>query len=113
MTTPQVPPMDRKAFGKRMRELRSRRGWTQEQMAEYTSLSSDTIRRLEHGKFNPSLDTMGKIAAGLELPLPSLLEDQLDEADELAVFIRHLPRPQRSMALALIYALHHHLLELV
>jgi len=47
---------------------------TQEVLAERASLSPDTIRRLEHGSFSPSLDTLRKLCSGLDLMLSTLFE---------------------------------------
>lgn len=64
---------------------RLRRGWTQDQMAEATGLATDSNRRLEHAAFNPSLDTLRKIADGLGLRLafavmPVLQHDRLSSS---------------------------------
>lgn len=47
---------------------------TQEQLAERSGLSADSIRRLEHGSFEPSLDTIRKLTGGLNLLVSTLLE---------------------------------------
>lgn len=47
---------------------------TQEVLAERCGLSADTIRRLEHGSFSPSLDTLRKLCGGLDLMLSTLFE---------------------------------------
>jgi transcriptional regulator with XRE-family HTH domain len=47
---------------------------TQESLAERCGLSTDTIRRLEHGSFSPSLDTLRKLCSGLDLMLSTLFE---------------------------------------
>jgi transcriptional regulator with XRE-family HTH domain len=47
---------------------------TQEVLAERSGLSPDTIRRLEHGSFSPSLETLRKLCSGLDLMLSTLFE---------------------------------------
>jgi transcriptional regulator with XRE-family HTH domain len=47
---------------------------TQDVLAERSGLSSDTIRRLEHGSFSPTLDTLRKLCVGLNLLLNTLFE---------------------------------------
>ena len=64
--------VDKRAFGRHVRQLRRARGQTQEALAEGTQLSADTIRRLEHGSFSPSLETLGKVCDGLDLDLSTL-----------------------------------------
>jgi transcriptional regulator with XRE-family HTH domain len=61
-------------FGRHTRSLRRARGLTQEQLAERSGLSADTIRRLEHGSFSPSLETLRKLCVGLDLLLSTLFE---------------------------------------
>ena len=61
-------------FGVHIRRLRKCRGLTQEQLAERSSLSADTIRRLEHGSFSPSLTTLIKLCKGLDLLLSTLFD---------------------------------------
>ena len=53
-------------FGGYVRRLREARGLTQEGLAERCDLSADTVRRLEHGAFSPSLRTLRKLAKGFE-----------------------------------------------
>ncbi|MFO7561584.1 MAG: helix-turn-helix transcriptional regulator [Enhygromyxa sp.] len=66
--------ISRKAFGQHIRGLRRARGMTQEVLADRSKLSPDTIRRLEHGGFSPTLDTLTKLCSGLDLLLSTLFE---------------------------------------
>lgn len=50
------------------------RGLTQEQLADRCDLSADTIRRVEHGAFHPSLETINKVCLGLDLTRSVLFE---------------------------------------
>jgi transcriptional regulator with XRE-family HTH domain len=80
-----VTPQGR-SFGRHVRSLRKARGLTQEVLAEQCGLSADTIRRLEHGSFSPSLDTLRKLVHGLDLSLTTLFESyelERNEAREL------------------------------
>ena len=63
-----------KSFGRHVRGLRRARGMTQEVLAEDSGLSADTIRRLEHGAFSPSLNTLRKLCTGLRIQLSTLFE---------------------------------------
>jgi transcriptional regulator with XRE-family HTH domain len=65
---------DGKRFGRHVRSLRRARGMTQEVLAGRSGLSADTIRRLEHGSFSPSLETLRKLCIGLDLQLSTLFE---------------------------------------
>ena len=61
-------------FGRHVRSCRRVRRLTQEVLAAKSGLATDTIRRLEHGSFSPSLDTLRKLCKGLEISLPTLFE---------------------------------------
>jgi transcriptional regulator with XRE-family HTH domain len=75
---------------------------TQEVLAERCGLSADTIRRLEHGSFSPSLDTLRKLCAGLDLMLSTLFESyELGERNEARELIDMLAtRGPRELVLA-------------
>ena len=49
----------------RMRELRARRGLSQEQLAKLVDVRRETIVNLENGRYNPSLKLAMDIAAVL------------------------------------------------
>ena len=66
--------MNNRQFGRHVRSLRRVRGLTQEVLAERSGLSADTIRRLEHGSFSPSLETLRKLCIGLDLMVSTLFE---------------------------------------
>ena len=70
------------SFGRHLRSLRKARGLTQEQFSASSGLSQDTVRRLEHMSFSPSLSTLSKVADGLDLRLSTLfLGHDLGERD--------------------------------
>jgi transcriptional regulator with XRE-family HTH domain len=45
---------------------------TQEELAERSGLASDTIRRLEHQDFSPSLRTLRQVCKGLEVSVAAM-----------------------------------------
>jgi transcriptional regulator with XRE-family HTH domain len=61
-------------FGSHIRDLRKSRSFTQEVLAERSSLSVDAIRRIERAAFSPSLDTVRKLANGLGVNLSTLFD---------------------------------------
>ncbi|WP_232296622.1 helix-turn-helix domain-containing protein [Plesiocystis pacifica] len=89
-------------FGRHVRSLRRARGMTQEVLAERSGLSADTIRRLEHGSFSPSLDTLRKLCSGLDLMLSTLFESyELGARNEARELIDMLTaRSARELILA-------------
>lgn len=61
-------------FGKHVRSLRRARGVTQDVLAVRSGLSADTIRRIEHGSFSASIDTLRKLCTGLGVSPATLFE---------------------------------------
>ena len=82
-------------FGTHVRSLRAARGYTQEQLAERAQLSVDAVRRIERGAFSPSLETVGKLAQGLEVSLKTLFHgfelERRDQVAEICDFLAGLP----------------------
>ena len=79
-----LPTAEERRFGRHVRSLRRARGMTQDRLAERSGLSPDTIRRLEHGSFSPSLETLTKLCSGLPLALSTLFESfELGECEPM------------------------------
>jgi transcriptional regulator with XRE-family HTH domain len=99
---PVSPPTTGRRFGSHVRSLRRARGLTQEELAERSKLSPDTIRRLEAGSFSPSLQTLSKLCLGLDLMLSSLFESyELGERNESRELVDLLAtRSARELVLA-------------
>jgi methanogenic corrinoid protein MtbC1/DNA-binding XRE family transcriptional regulator len=72
-----VPPAPGEDYfarlGGRVQELRSGKGWTQQQLAEGAGLDRTYISGLEHGKQNPTLGALLRLARALEVPLDRLV----------------------------------------
>ena len=62
-------------LGRRVWELRRRRGYTQEDMAKRMKLHWTYIGGLERGERNPNLSTMVRAAEGLGVRLVDLLKE--------------------------------------
>lgn len=60
------------SFGAHVKRLREVRRLTQEELAERSGLAADTIRRLEHQDFSPSLRTLRKVCKGLGLSVAAM-----------------------------------------
>ncbi len=56
----------------RIRELRSERGWTQQDLAERLAVSRQTVNAIESGKYDPSLPLAFKLAALFALSIEAL-----------------------------------------
>lgn len=61
-------------FGKHLRELRYERGLSQEELAFECDMQPSHIGQIERGLKNPTLDTLVKIANGLKISLPELVD---------------------------------------
>jgi transcriptional regulator with XRE-family HTH domain len=59
-------------FGRRVRDLRRKHGWTQAEFAERLGLDRSYLADLERGKRNVSLRNIEVIAHGLQLSLSQL-----------------------------------------
>lgn len=59
-------------IGKRLRELRVAKGWSQYAIAERTGILRCNIWRIEKGQFIPGLETLATLARALEIDLYEL-----------------------------------------
>jgi transcriptional regulator with XRE-family HTH domain len=64
----------RKKLGERVMELRKQRGWTQEDLAASSGLSTRSISNIENGVYSVTLDTLEKLAKGFKTRLSNLIE---------------------------------------
>lgn len=81
-----------------IRKLRLKRGWSQEQLAEMTGLSTRTIQRIERGQA-PGLESQKALAAVFELDLAELqlalgLETDTSEDDTMHSIEAQPPTPE-------------------
>jgi ribosome-binding protein aMBF1 (putative translation factor) len=72
----QDPGIARIAFGLRLRQVRTERGLSQEELAQRTNLHTTVIGRFERGAREPRLTTILRLARGLEVA-SSVLMDEL------------------------------------
>ena len=54
-------------IGSRIREIRNKKGITQDQLAERVGISSKYLSSIERGKENPTLSTILKLAQSLDV----------------------------------------------
>ena len=60
------------AVGRRLRDLRRRRGLTQRTLARACDLSANAIGLIERGESSPSVSTLHRLALALEVPITEL-----------------------------------------
>ena len=68
-------PLD---LGLRVRELRKARNWTLEQAASKAGLARSTLSKIENGQMSPTYDALKKLAIGLEISIPQLFTQPLN-----------------------------------
>jgi transcriptional regulator with XRE-family HTH domain len=66
-------PLLRK-LGHRVRTLRDKKGWTQEDLAGEAGLDRSYVSGLESGRRNPTYLRLAALAKALNIPLPSLID---------------------------------------
>lgn len=59
----------KKLMGKRIQEIRKKKGFTQEQVAEKMDISSKYLSSIERGKENMTLNTILSLSDALDVPL--------------------------------------------
>ena len=69
--------------GKLIRELRIKKGMTQEELADKTEVSARTIQRIENGEVDPRVYTLQMIAKALEVDYDLFVEKESDEDREI------------------------------
>lgn len=67
-----------KAFGRRVRELREKRAWTQGDLAVISSISDAQISAIENGRESPRLYTIKSISVALGVTPSNLLDFTYD-----------------------------------
>ena len=60
---------EKKLIGRRIKELRKRKGLSQESLAERAETSQNYLSRMERGTENPTLDMFIKLANALEIEM--------------------------------------------
>ena len=64
-------------LGKQLQRLRTRRGLTQEQLAVNVGLSRTFVTRLELGQYDPTLNTLVRLAKTLRVSVTELLGESM------------------------------------
>jgi transcriptional regulator with XRE-family HTH domain len=63
-------------LGARIKTLRQERTLQQRQLAEKADLTPSMVSQIESGRLTPSLNTLGRIAAALGVPIATLFDGQ-------------------------------------
>ena len=79
--------------GQRLRELRTRRGFSLRGLADRSGLNVNTLSLVENGKSSPSVSTLQQLALALDVPISAFFESE--PIDKHVVFT---PANQRPLA---------------
>ena len=95
--------------GARLRAVRKERGYTQEQLAELTKLSTRHIAGIEKGEANPSFEVLYTITSVLGVSFDAIFnpaDEQFErEIQEIAGLYRACPEQGRRLVLTAIRAM--------
>ena len=64
----------KKKIGQRIVELRTKKGWSQSDLARACNKDRQPMEKLENGKVNPALYSLLEIANALGVPLKKLVD---------------------------------------
>jgi len=86
------------SLGKRVRELRNRRGMTRKQVSQEADVSERHLAQLESGEGNISVVLLQRIAEALHMPIADLFAAQIEEPGGKGLIQRCLERlPQHRL----------------
>ncbi len=101
--------------GARLKAVRKDRGYTQEQLAELTNLSTRHIAGIEKGEANPSFEVLNTIIAVLGTSFDAIFnpaDEQVErEIQEIAGLYRACPELGRRLILASTRAMAQELMD--
>lgn len=99
-------------IGKRIRNYRTQLKLSQEELAEKCSLHPTYIGQVERGEKNATIESISRIAAGLDIPLSTLFENlegiaatEKSCAGEAYDLIQGLPSKSQEKILEIIKAI--------
>lgn len=85
-----------RSVGRRVRELRTRAGMTQERLAERAEISVSFLSMIERGERSPHLETLDRLAYGLNVPVEALFRTGFEGLDLLGVVDPPDPAPTQE-----------------
>lgn len=74
-----------KTLAENLRRLRTKHGFSLATLAERSGVAKATLANLEHGRGNPTIETVWSLAIALDVPFSDLFEDSHDTG------IRYVP----------------------
>lgn len=101
--------MDKVALGKKLREARQQKGYSQQALVEMAGIGKVYLSEIERGLKMPSLNSFLKIVEALEISADYILRDELSSGreyiyDEIAEKLKNLTPRQRKAATDILNA---------
>lgn len=94
----------KKLLGKRIKEIRTAKRYTQEYLAELTGLGSTSISKIENGLYHPTDDNLDKISKALEVePYKLYKYDHLRTPSEMRKILHDKIDKLHDSELSIIY----------
>ena len=95
--------MDKTALGKKLREARQNKGYTQQTLAEIADIGNVYLGEIERGSKMPSLNIFVKLIEALDVSADYILRDELTSGkeyiyDEITQRLINLTPKQRKTA---------------
>ena len=85
--------VNKKKLGLKIKELRKRKGFTQEQLAELINMEQNSISVIESGRNFPTLGTLEKIAQILDVNLSDFFNyDYIDDIETIKASTKDIIR---------------------
>jgi transcriptional regulator with XRE-family HTH domain len=103
---------DTELLGQRIRSLRIKKGWTQQELGNQADVNYKFIGEIERGQQNPSFNVLVKIAASMEVELPELFRfeseglNRKEMESRLQSIIKALPESELGRILTILKALY-------
>lgn len=72
-------------LGTNIRSLRSKKGWSQTELADKIGVHLTHINRIENGKYLPSVDTIVLLAEALETSLDILVNGSTESSKDIRI----------------------------
>ena len=95
--------MDKSALGKKLREIRQKKGYTQHALAEIAGIGNVYLGEIERGIKMPSLNIFIKLIEALDVSADYILRDEVTSGkeyiyDEITQRLKDLTPKQRKTA---------------
>jgi len=96
--------IDKKKIGAQLRDLRNKRGWTQEDVAEKIGISRSAVANIELGKRGLTLETLRKCCDAFSIDISYFAiesdeDDVVDVLERLRAVFRDVSDSEREMML--------------